>query len=94
MNTVRYKVPDKKKLWRGCVSVRSNILERCHNSGMDLTIVYQDGEMTIPNDQLTNRARGTSGPFLSKFDGAQYYLIDYFWTPNAEGKVQRQEGSE
>lgn len=78
-----------KKLWFGSASVRDYLVDEALKKGEDLTIVYGNEQMTVPNNMLIlgrkNRMKN-----VSQFKDEIYDLVDFFWKPDPPSKAKQQ----
>ena len=70
-----------KKLWNGCVSLRSNWIKiGIDNNG--LTVKYKNQVMDIPKSTLEKTLQSIPSLYIkSKYDGKTYGLHDVKWIP-------------
>jgi len=75
-----------KKLFNGCASVRSYIVEKCIEEGRGITIHYKDFIMGIGYENLENYFQFHKIEFESKYKNSKYQLIDFkFKSDNLTG---------
>ena len=70
-----------KKLWNGCVSLRSNWIKiGIDNNG--LSVKYKNQVMDIPKSTLEKTLQSIPSIYIkSKYDGKTYGLHDVKWIP-------------
>ena len=69
-----------KKTWNGLVSVRDYIVKDCIDKNDSLCIIYKDKSMTIPANELKDRAfQCHKTDIRSKFNSGTYQLYDFKW---------------
>lgn len=76
-----------KKLYKGMVSVQSQVVERAVSNKKGLIIRYLDEKMTVLPEKVSS---GKKFPF--PFQGANgniYFLINFIWKPDVPDKQQR-----
>jgi len=78
-----YKV---KKIFKGHVSIRDDIVFDCLEKKEDLLVKYGDAEMLIPHNELKMFQRITPKVFTKKHtkpgENPFYKLLDYKWKPS------------
>ena len=66
-----------KKLFRGCVSVRDYIVEKCINKKEPLLIKFNDEQMRVPLEILERKFKFHECSFQSQFGNTTYKLYDF-----------------
>ena len=79
------------KLYRGHVSVRSQVVNKCINKNQDLIIDHNGQIMTISHYRLVNPKQMTKKEIQSKFNNEKYVLYDFPWRPDCEVECEGQE---
>lgn len=76
-----------KKLFKGYVSVRDYIVNKCLSKGEDLLIEFSGKFMTISLNDLKNNYQIHKTKFQSKFGNKQYELIDFEFIPDIKKQI-------
>jgi len=72
-----------KKMYRGHVSVRSHIVDKCISKEQDLEIEHENKKITVPLDVLKDRFQFHKTAFKSKINkGQTYELVDFKFDTN------------
>ena len=71
-----------KKLYRGCVDVKSYDRKECMDNKEDLIIIHADKKMTLTPVQVKVKIKAKSALFTSKIGQEDYYLYSYKWNPD------------
>lgn len=71
-----------KKLYKGHVSIRDYIIEKCKTKNEDLVIKYRKWVMTIAKDKLNKGKTLTRKNFDSKYNFNNYKVIDFKFKPD------------
>lgn len=67
-----------KKLYKGHVSIRDYVIQKCKDKQEDLIVSYKYWTMTIPFSELDKGIKMTIDEFSSQYNNTQCYtLIDF-----------------
>ena len=78
-----------KKIFNNKVSIRGYIIKGLIDNNDDLIISYGTETMTIKHQDL-NKGTTDNNIYKSKYDGREYKLVDYTWTPDVIPDKQSQ----
>jgi len=73
------------KLWGGCVSIRSHIVQLAIDKGEDLIVEYNGKAMRIPWIKLKSPDKVNKDIFKSVYPSGRttsYTLLDFKWSPS------------
>jgi hypothetical protein len=71
-----------KKLYRGCVDVKSYDRKECMDKKENLIIIHDDKKMTLTPVHVKVKIKAKSALFTSKIGMEDYYLYSYKWNPD------------
>ena len=71
-----------KKLFNGCASIRSYIVEKCIEESRGLIISYNHFIMSVDSKDLDKHFRFHKIEFESKYNNSKYQLIDFKFKPD------------
>ena len=80
-----------KKLWNGCVSLRSNWIKIGIDRG-GLLVKYKKQSMSIPIPALKKLLQSKPSLYIKSKYGGTYGLHDFLWSPedNRQGQLFRE----
>ena len=81
-----------KKLWNGCVSLRSNWIKIGIDRGC-LLVKYKKQSMSIPIPALKKLLKSKPSLYIKSKYGGTYGLHDFLWSPedNRQGQLFNRE---
>ena len=71
-----------KKLYRGCIDVKSYDRKECMDKKENLIIIHDGKKMTLTPVQVKVKIKAKSALFTSKIGMEDYYLYSYKWNPD------------
>jgi len=71
-----------KKLYKGCVDIKSYDRQECIDKKETLVITHQGLTMTLNPRDVKMKIKAKSALFTSKIGMEDYYLYSYKWNPD------------
>jgi outer membrane lipoprotein-sorting protein len=71
-----------KKLYKGCVDIKSYDRAECIDKKETLVIIHDGQRMTLGPRDIKMKIKAKSAKFTSKTGGEDYYLYSYKWNPD------------
>ena len=78
-----------KKIWRGIVSCGSYTVDKCRESGLDLVLVWDGREMTIPLIRLQRHTFFLHKKTIPSKYNRPYTMYDFHWKPDPVSKEKQ-----